>query len=61
MSDLVPNLAELSAALPAHSPARDIVAVFDNGDLSTVRTALRALADVWELAADYGADKGQLN
>lgn len=61
MSDLVPNLEELIAALPAHSPARDVVAVFGNADLSTVRTALRTLADRWELASDYGADKGQLN
>jgi len=52
MSELVPNLVDLIKALPANSPARAIVAVFDGPDLESARRAMRTVVDGWEQEAE---------
>jgi len=48
VSALVPNLGELSAALPEDSVGAQVVAAFNVDDLSTAKLALRALMTGWE-------------
>ena len=47
MSELVPNLSELVAALPARSDAVTLATAFDTLDLAAARSALRSIVDAW--------------
>lgn len=48
MSQLVPNLEALLAALPPGSPGAGVAATFDAATLPAARGRLRALVATWE-------------
>jgi hypothetical protein len=48
MSDLVPNLAELIAALHDGSDGAEVAGAFAADNVDAVRTALRAVLASWE-------------
>jgi hypothetical protein len=48
MSDLVPNLAELIAALPMNSDGVAVASAFEADTVEAARTALRRVVAGWE-------------